>query len=43
MTHTYSMQDLLALMQQLRDPENGCPWDKKQTLQSLTAYTIEEA
>jgi ATP diphosphatase len=37
------MQDLLALMQQLRDPENGCPWDKKQTLQSLTAYTIEEA
>jgi ATP diphosphatase len=37
------MQDLLVLMQQLRDPENGCPWDKKQTLQSLTAYTIEEA
>lgn len=43
MSYTYSMQDLLALMQQLRDPENGCPWDKKQTLQSLTAYTIEEA
>ena len=43
MSHTYSMQDLLALMQQLRDPEHGCPWDKKQTLQSLTAYTIEEA
>jgi len=43
MSHTYSMPDLLALMQQLRDPENGCPWDKKQTLQSLTAYTIEEA
>lgn len=42
MSHTYSMQDLLALMQQLRDPESGCPWDKKQTLQSLTAYTIEE-
>jgi hypothetical protein len=32
MSHTYSMQDLLALMQQLRDPENGCPWDKKQDL-----------
>lgn len=43
MSHTYSMQDLLALMQQLRDPEKGCPWDKKQTLHSLTAYTIEEA
>ena len=43
MSPTYSMQDLLALMQQLRDPETGCPWDKKQTLHSLTAYTIEEA
>lgn len=43
MSLTYSMQDLLALMQQLRDPETGCPWDKKQTLHSLTAYTIEEA
>ncbi|WP_038149186.1 nucleoside triphosphate pyrophosphohydrolase [Tolumonas lignilytica] len=43
MSPTYPMQELLALMQQLRDPEKGCPWDKKQTLQSLTAYTIEEA
>jgi ATP diphosphatase len=43
MSHLNSMQDLLVLMQRLRDPVNGCPWDKKQTLQSLTAYTIEEA
>ena len=43
MSPTYSMQDLLALMQQLREPETGCPWDKKQTLHGLTAYTIDEA
>jgi nucleoside triphosphate diphosphatase len=43
MSHSNSIQDLLVLMQRLRDPVNGCPWDKKQTLQSLTAYTIEEA
>ena len=23
--------------------ENGCPWDKKQTLQTLAPYIIEEA
>lgn len=43
MSQVYSLPDLLKLMQQLRDPENGCPWDKKQTFQSLTSYTIEEA
>ncbi len=43
MSQSYSLSDLLKLMQQLRDPENGCPWDSKQTFQSLTAYTIEEA
>lgn len=30
-------------MSNLRDPEFGCNWDKKQTLKSLTAYTLEEA
>jgi ATP diphosphatase len=33
---------LLNIMEQLRDPEHGCPWDVKQTMQSLTKYTIEE-
>ena len=23
---------LLTIMQRLRDPENGCPWDKEQTV-----------
>ncbi|AXT37911.1 nucleoside triphosphate pyrophosphohydrolase [Alteromonas sp. BL110] len=37
------MQRLLEIMMQLRDPQSGCPWDVKQTMQSLTRYTIEEA
>lgn len=37
------MQRLLEIMAQLRDPELGCPWDVKQTMDSLTRYTIEEA
>ena len=34
---------LLSIMAQLRHPEHGCPWDVKQTMASLTRYTIEEA
>ncbi len=37
------LQKLLSLMARLRDPNHGCPWDKKQTFKSLTSYTIEEA
>ena len=37
------MQRLLDIMAQLRDPQSGCPWDVKQTMESLTRYTIEEA
>ncbi|MCW8109436.1 nucleoside triphosphate pyrophosphohydrolase [Alteromonas ponticola] len=33
---------LLQIMAQLRHPQTGCPWDIKQTMQSLTRYTIEE-
>lgn len=33
---------LLAIMQALRNPEGGCPWDIQQTMSSLTRYTIEE-
>lgn len=36
-------QRLLAIMTQLRNKESGCPWDVKQTMESLTRYTIEEA
>ncbi|WP_245176915.1 nucleoside triphosphate pyrophosphohydrolase [Haematospirillum jordaniae] len=34
---------LLAIMQRLRDPEQGCPWDLEQSWESLTRYTLEEA
>ncbi len=37
----YEMQDLLALMASLRG-ENGCPWDKEQTHQSIRKNLIEE-
>ncbi len=33
---------LLNLMQRLRDPEQGCPWDRQQTFASILPYTIEE-
>ena len=34
---------LLEVMQALRDPEKGCPWDIEQTFASVARYTIEEA
>ncbi len=37
------MQQLLQIMQQLRNPETGCSWDKKQDFSSLIPYTLEEA
>ena len=30
-------------MAQLRDPKNGCEWDREQTFASIAPYTIEEA
>lgn len=29
-------------MKQLRDPSMGCPWDRKQTFDSIFPYTLEE-
>lgn len=37
------MLQLLEIMQRLRDPDNGCPWDVKQNFSSIAPYTIEEA
>ncbi|ABA79072.1 nucleoside triphosphate pyrophosphohydrolase [Rhodobacter sphaeroides] len=34
---------LLAIMERLRDPERGCPWDVEQTFASIAPYTLEEA
>jgi len=33
---------LLGIMQRLRDPQTGCPWDKAQTFATIAPYTLEE-
>lgn len=40
---TYSLADLLYLMQRLRNPETGCPWDLQQDFASVLPHTLEEA
>lgn len=34
---------LVTLMERLRDPNTGCPWDVEQTFATIAPYTIEEA
>ncbi|HEY0011235.1 MAG TPA: nucleoside triphosphate pyrophosphohydrolase [Allosphingosinicella sp.] len=34
---------LVEVMRRLRDPENGCAWDREQTFETIAPYTIEEA
>ncbi|MEO9469183.1 nucleoside triphosphate pyrophosphohydrolase [Parasphingorhabdus sp.] len=34
---------LLDIMRQLRDPSDGCDWDKVQTFSTIAPYTVEEA
>ena len=38
-----SIDRLLEIMRRLRDPETGCPWDRKQGFQTIAPYTLEEA
>lgn len=38
----YTMEDLLAITKLLRDPNDGCPWDKVQTHASIRKNFIEE-
>jgi MazG family protein len=37
------IDELLAIMARLRDPQLGCPWDREQTFATIVPYTIEEA
>ncbi|MGF1747316.1 nucleoside triphosphate pyrophosphohydrolase [Vibrio cionasavignyae] len=39
---TQPVEQLLSIMAQLRDEEKGCPWDKKQTFDTIVPHTIEE-
>ena len=34
---------LLEIMEALRHPQTGCPWDREQDFASIAPYTIEEA
>jgi MazG family protein len=36
------MDRLVGIMDRLRDP-GGCPWDRKQSLETLSGYLLEEA
>lgn len=40
---TRSIQALLKVMAQLRNPDGGCPWDLEQDFKSIVPYTLEEA
>ena len=40
---TAALAELMAIVDRLRDPEGGCPWDLEQTHRSLIPYVLEEA
>jgi ATP diphosphatase len=37
------LRRLLDIMARLRDPRDGCPWDRRQTYRTIAPYTLEEA
>ncbi len=37
------LERLLRIMERLRDPRDGCPWDRQQDWASIAPHTIEEA
>lgn len=39
----HPIDELIAVMAKLRDPDGGCPWDLQQDFQTIAPYTIEEA
>ncbi len=42
-TKTYNIEELVHLMERLRKPETGCPWDLKQDFESIVPHMLEEA
>ena len=38
----YSVADLQRVMERLRDPETGCPWDLEQDFSTIVPSTLEE-
>ncbi|BCU05347.1 nucleoside triphosphate pyrophosphohydrolase [Allochromatium tepidum] len=43
MNPIHPIDQLIAIMARLRDPEDGCPWDLEQTFRTILPYTLEEA
>lgn len=39
---SHPIEELEQIMAKLRDPESGCPWDLKQTFDTIVPHTIEE-
>ncbi|MGC9402568.1 nucleoside triphosphate pyrophosphohydrolase [Vibrio genomosp. F10 str. 9ZC157] len=39
---SHPIEQLEQIMAKLRDPDNGCPWDQKQTFDTIIPHTIEE-
>lgn len=39
----YSVDDLLRVMERLRDPHSGCPWDREQDFHTIVSSTLEES
>ncbi len=37
------IEKLLEIMRALRDPEQGCPWDREQSYRTIVPHTLEEA
>jgi tetrapyrrole methylase family protein/MazG family protein/ATP diphosphatase len=37
------VDELIEVMARLRDPQQGCPWDREQTFATIAPFTIEEA
>jgi len=42
-TAPLALAELIEIMRRLRDPVNGCSWDREQTFETIAPYTIEEA
>jgi nucleoside triphosphate diphosphatase len=43
MTPSQDISRLIEIMEALRNPESGCPWDIAQSFASIIPFTIEEA
>lgn len=39
----HNIHDLIKVMEDLREPDTGCPWDIEQDFKTIIPYTLEEA